>query len=283
MHRLTLAPTLIALSVLSASLGGAQEAQYSPEELQRHFQNEAEAYSMTQGGAPWKLRKSPLMHWQNPERNHELGSTYIWEKDGVPQVLVSIFTFEYNNVVRCRHEMISLAEGAFDCTLHSESVWTPKRPGLDWKPIPGVDQPAESAPRRLFQMRTIARQFSGNVNYPGKRPDSLTLIPQPLVRYQSPDQGIIDGAIFSLAVVMDPEIMIAIQARRQKDGSSRFEFAPIRANYNALELSRNGAKVWDAPLVIELQQTRAGQSPWANEPFFVFTPSQPLPLPGTIK
>ena len=117
--------------LLVTSIARAQ-ATYTPEELHRHFQNVADAYDMRSGGARLTLRSQPLMHWQNPERNHELGSTYIWEKDGVPQVLVSIFTFEYNNVVRCRHEMISLAEGAFDCTLHSESVWTPKRPGLDW-------------------------------------------------------------------------------------------------------------------------------------------------------
>ncbi len=283
MQRLTLGPILMAMMVVAAATGLGQEARYTPEELQIHFQNEAEAYVMQRGDVRLELRKSPLMNWQNPERNHELGATYVWQKDGVPRVLASIFTFEYNNVVRCRHEMISLADGAFDCTLHSETVWTPKRPGLSWKPIPDVAAPAASAARRLFQMRTIARQFSGSVLYAGKPPNHLQLIPQPLIRYQSPDQGIIDAAIFSLAVVTDPEILIVIQADRDKDGTSSFKFAPIRANYHALELNRNGVKVWEAPLVIELQQTRAAQRPWANDPFFVFTPTQPLPLSGTIK
>lgn len=272
---------IVALLLISAVPASAQDAKYAPEELHRHFQNEAEAYSMQMGDTELALRRQPLMYWQNPERNHELGSTYIWEQHGIPQILVSIFTFEYNNVVRCRHEMISLADRGFQCSLHNEPVWSPNRSGMEWKSIEDT-QPANSAPRRLFQMRTLARQFSATINYAGKRPQVLTLIPQPLIRYASPDQGVIDGAIFSLAIVTDPELLLVIEARRTTSGEAEFRYAPVRSNYNALELKRNDEPVWSKPLVIELQGTRAGQLPFANDPFFVFTPSRPLPEPGTI-
>jgi len=39
---------------------------YTPEELHRHFQNEAESYEIFAKGAtkPFELKPKPLMHWQ---------------------------------------------------------------------------------------------------------------------------------------------------------------------------------------------------------------------------
>lgn len=254
--------------------------QYTPEELHKHFQNEAEGYDMN--GGKFELRQQPLMHWQNPARLQEQGTTYVWEQDGVPKVLVSIFTFEYNDFVSCRHEMLSLANTGFDCELHGQSVWKPQTSGLEWKALAGT-LPSESASRRLFQMRTLARGFLGVMHTQHQGDAKLTMLPQPILRYQSPKQQIVDGAIFSFAVATDPEILLVIETKEMSDGKSVFRYAAIRSNYHALELSKDGAKVWEKPLVIALETTRGLQQPWCNNPFYVFTPTEPLPAPGTIQ
>ena len=267
----------------SVSASDSENGQYEAEELHRYFKNEADGYEMIYKGEKLKLRSQPLMHWSNPQRNQEQGATYIWTKDQVPLVIVSIFTFEYNNVVRSRHEVISLADDALECRLHDKLVWTPQTSGLEWTSITDTQAPASTPARRLFQMRTIARQFSGVLYSTWRPPNKLALIPQPLTRYQNPKQGLLDGAVFSLAVATDPELLVVIEARMDKGGKPVFRYAPVRSNYNKLELSRNGELVKEFPLVLALESTKAHQKPWSDEPFFVFDPPSPLPEPGTIK
>ncbi len=274
----------VTLFIASFPLGlVSAQVVYTPEELHKHFQTVAEQYEMQTSGTTLSLRKQPLMHWRNPERQQDQGALYVWEKNGRPQVLASIFTYEYSDTVYCRHEMISLADGPLVAELDSEIVWSPNRAGLEWRPCDGSAAPAETDARRLFQMRSIARQFSGTLSVPNRQISQLTLLPQPLVRYQSPAEGVIDGAVFSLAVGTDPELLLVIEAKKVADGSVAFMYAPARSHYHALELKRNGNPVWSAEMAISLEMTRAGQRPWSNDPFFVFTPKNPLPLPEDLR
>lgn len=260
----------------------ADRNEYTSEELHLHFQNEAEGYEFTADGNKFELRKQPLIHWQNTVRLQELGATYVWESNGIPKVLVSIFTYEMSGKVYRRHEAVSLSDKPFACTLHSREVWTPQEAGLRWKTLVDAGEPSDSVSRRLFQMRTIARQFSGNLDHT-KHPSRLELIPQPMIRYSGPDEGIVDGAIFRLVVATDPEILLVVEAHQTKNGTRQFRYSAVRSNYHALRLSLKGETVWNEPLILELETTRAGQRPWANQNYFIFTPSEPLPQPGAIK
>jgi hypothetical protein len=197
------------------------QAVYTPEQLQNHFERVATAYAMEIEGKPVTFRSKPLMNWFNSERQQDRGALYVWEQQGKPVVLGSIFTFEYDSQVLCRHEMISLADGPLTATLDSIVVWNPLQSGMDWRPIEQPATAATSANRRLIEMRSIARQFSGELKIPNAQPSKLTLLPQPLHRYQAPEQGVIDGAIFSFAVGTDPEILLVIEAN-DRDGKSGY-------------------------------------------------------------
>jgi hypothetical protein len=221
------------------------------------------------------------MNWFNSERQQDRGALYVWEQQGKPVVLGSIFTFEYDSQVLCRHEMISLADGPLTATLDSIVVWNPLQSGMDWRPIEQPATAATSANRRLIEMRSIARQFSGELKIPNAQPSKLTLLPQPLHRYQAPEQGVIDGAIFSFAVGTDPEILLVIEAN-DRDGKSGYRYSPVRAHYHELELAKDGVNVWKAPMEIALEMTSAGERPFCNQPYFSFTPLQALPSPEEL-
>ncbi len=259
------------------------QAIYTPEELLQHFAETAKSYEIQAGGERLAFRSQPLMHWKNPERQQDQGAMYAWERNGRPLVLGSIFTYEYGGNVFCRHEMLSLADTPLTAKLDGSTVWSPNRVGLQWKPFDDTTTPADSAARRLFQMRTLARKFTGSLKVPNQQPSILVLLPQPLVRYESAKEDVIDGAVFSLAVGTDPEILLVIEARKSSDGTPKFFYSPARSHYHSLELQLDGAKVWDAPMVIALETTRAGQSPYCNEPFFVMTPNKPLPSPEQLR
>ena len=131
-------------------------------------------------------------------------------------------------------------------------------------------------------MRSIARRFTGKITN-GSDTTTLTLIPQPLLRYDAPDDGVIDGAVFSFAMGTDPEILLVIEAKQFKAGSPAFRYAPARANFQALNLALEGRQVWNVPFEREYLNTRAGQKPWSDGPFFPMTPNQPLPPPEQLR
>ena len=257
------------------------ETEYTPEKLHSHFQQTAEDYDIEAGGDSLKLRPQPLMHWQNTARKQEQGALFLWEKDGRPQVLGSIFTYQLGDAVRCRHEMISLSETPLTARLGGTTVWSPKTHGVTWKPLSDLGAP-ESPARRMTQMRSLAREFVGTLRLPDQQPSSLTLIPQPVVRYRAPKAGVVDGAVFSMAVVTDPEIFLMIEAKEGKGDGPQWFYAVARAHYHQLELQRDGKTVWSQRSVVELERTSAGQRPWSLQPYFIFNPPRPLPPPEQL-
>jgi hypothetical protein len=199
-----------------------------------------------------------------------------------PAVLASIFTYEYQGQAYCKHECISLSEKPMTASLNKRTVWSPQKPGVIWKPVEDSVAPAESLPRRLTQMRNIARQFSGKVIKPTGEITQLQLLPQPLVRYQSPEHNVVDGAIFSMAVVTDPELLLVIEAYQENEVTA-WRYCPLRSHYWQLELTCNGKSVWTADLKLSLESAKFNQSPESGDPYFTFASPYDLPLPEKIK
>jgi len=274
----------IILSLQCELLWAQKSATYTPEELHRHFQNEAESYEILAKGAtkPFELKPKPLMHWQNTVRQQEQGAMYVWFDGELPAVLASIFTYEYGGTVYCKHECISISEKPFSAKLGNTPVWAPKTAGASWKSIDDAGQPADSLPRRLTQMRSIARHFSGKVTNPEGEATKLELLPQPLIRFQAPQQNVIDGAIFSLAVVTDPELLVMIEAFKEKE-KIEWRYCALRSHHWQVDLARNDAPVWTAPLKFELQSAVFNQAPNASEPYFSFKPPVAIPAPEQLR
>ncbi|MEM9585705.1 MAG: hypothetical protein AAGA03_00365 [Planctomycetota bacterium] len=268
---------MLALTI-PASLATAQTAdEYTPEQLKKHFIETARDYRIRSGSKLLELRSQPLMHWQNPVREQELGTLFVWSRGGRPDVFASVFTYKMDDRVYCRHEVLSLSDGPLAATLDGVTVWTPMKPGLTWKPITDVPAPSGSAGRRLAQMRGIARQFDGTLSIPNSQPSKLTLIPQPVLRYESKGDDVLDGAIFALAVATDPEIWLAIEARKTSGADPVWYFASARSHYHALSLRRNRKLVWQVDSEIALENTRYNERPYSEETYFLFNPANPLP------
>ena len=251
---------------------------YPPEALRGYFDAVIKEYEVRVGDEALKLQPQPVMHWQNSERSQEQGSMYVFLAGTRPQALVSIFTYDSRSRVFWRHELISLSDQPLKATWNGATVWTPREGGVKWQSLSEAPQPAGTAPRRLTQMRAIVRQFSGSIKSPtGELDSQLKLIPQPLLRYQSPPDGIIDGAVFSLAVVTDPEIFLIVEAIDGSAGQSGWRWAAVRAHYWGLSLERGGKPVWQAEQNMPLERTKANQPPEALGSYFLFTPADRLP------
>jgi hypothetical protein len=144
------------------------------------------------------------------------------------------------------HEFQSLSKGTFSLERDGQPVWHPRKPGVEFQPVPDAPPPAETAVGRLQQMRAIAETFTAADDFEGKSRWELRLLAKPLHRYGKPDTEILDGALFAFVHGTDPEVWLLVEARSADSGYAwHFALAPMTGY--AVQVSRNGQAIWRCP------------------------------------
>ena len=125
-------------------------------------------------------------------------------------------------------------------------VWNPSRGGVSLKPVPDAARPADTAERRLRQMRQLAEGFSAEHYYRGKIWNQLRLLTKAFARYGKPGSDVQDGALFCFAQGTDPEALLMLESRLGKDGPEwQFAFAPMTGF--AINAFWKGRAIWSKP------------------------------------
>lgn len=193
-----------------------------------------------------EMNKKPVYIWTNPTRSGgQNGAVYVWTYQGRPQVIGSIFSHpEEGRRVVC-HEFHSLSTTALQPERESAAEkWEPKA-GIKLEPLKGAAAPDSSPTRRLVQMRSLAREFSGHTIDVNKERWELRLLFQPLFRYEKPEGDVIDGALFAFVTSAgtDPEVVLALEARKIEGGSAWF-YRAVRFSDSNLYVQHKGKEVW---------------------------------------
>ena len=172
------ASLLVAFSIVSAVFGpventakekDADPKKLSPEEkaakerLDYMFESAAGFVGTRQSdGAKLKIFKRPLLRFTNPLHGCREGLFVAWvDPQNRPVAVGQVFLMrgtENNWYI----ETQSLGEGPLHFTSDANSIWTPRKPGIEWKSFTGKTiTPAKSKVARLSQMRRLARRFDG--------------------------------------------------------------------------------------------------------------------------
>ena len=227
---------------------------------------EAAAYTIRLEGSerPLTFRPDSILAWSNPVMGTLYGDVFVWTADGRPEAVASIYRF-YTGRPHRDNEFHSLSLGKVTAERDGAVVWTPSRPGLELKPIPGAPAPGDSAAIRLRQMRALAQEFTGRqTNRAGVERD-MRLLAQPLYRYQNTTGDVIDGGLFAFVQGTDPEVFLLIEARRPRGGAPEWRFGATRMHGIDLRLNHRGLAIWNAP------EIPASQVYDSREPYCVFT------------
>jgi hypothetical protein len=237
--------TQVVLGLLVSSVSSVS-AQDDPRAKQRLELMQAAVSSLEPEPAEGKSKAAftvapkPLLRYSDPTRDitREAGNVLldagVWRlgTEGRPTALVTVEL--YGSPAACRvvsFEFLSLSETKFALKHKTERIrWNPRGPALDWKEVPDAPKPAATAATRLAQMRRLARRFAAKERYMGEWIE-CRLLTQPIDRYQSEAEKIVDGAIFVYTNGTNPEIGVAFEA----DGE--------RWLYGALRLSSAEASV----------------------------------------
>lgn len=194
-----------------------------------------------------ELRHEPVMRWTSG--GDYRGEVYVWTHRGRAEVVGCIFSApQGEGARRVMHEFHSLAPQPIASGGRRGSGWQPQEAGIALEPIPDAPEPAGSAPRRLTQMRDMARRFSAHVARENTTWE-LRLLPQPVYRYEREGEGedspVVDGAVFAYVWTTgtDPEVILVIEASRT-EGGIRWQFAPARFTNREAWVKYQGKELW---------------------------------------
>jgi hypothetical protein len=244
-----LAATLV-VTALSQAPHDAQAEKAAREEKLRFLREKAaglKLYRQSNSNSPVPLMDRAVLNYNNPVGLSGDGATFLWRIGERPVAVVSFSIRRPNNAVY--RECASLWAEPLDCRENGATLWAPKQGGLLAQKFADAPVPGSSQSRRMTQMRELARRFS--VTWFHSRTDEqtqLSLLPQPLYRMETASDGILDGALFAFTVTNDPEMLLLIEAARDKAGDEpywRYSLARMSSLREAVRL--DDKEIWTVP------------------------------------
>lgn len=216
----------LAFSTISSSLAREEpEVKQRLEFMQSAVESlEAESLDLKSKVA-LTVSSKPLLRYSDPTRGGTSRSDSflldagVWRlgTEGRPTALVTVEIYQTPDKVQLlSFEFFALSEAKFSLKHKTKDVsWEPAVSGLKLKDLPDAPKPAATATARLTQMRQLARRFTAK-ELINKESVECRLIAQPIDRYQSEAEKIVDGAIFVLANGTNPEIGIVLESNEQR-------------------------------------------------------------------
>ena len=229
--------------------GGAEPAgEEDPREARLRFmQKKLDEFVLTAArdpDLPLQRTQEPVLRFSNPVRDSfSDGAIYLWLKGKRPAAVASLWIRADGDFGR---DFASLSRSPLECRRNGEVIWSPRSGYVVEVPLPDAPEPAATMPGRLAQMRGQARRFTALFRpWPAEGLDELRLLPQPIYRYSSPEDGIVDGAVFALAQANDPELLLVLEIARSADGSAyEWRYSLARMTAVRLKVRLDGAEVW---------------------------------------
>jgi hypothetical protein len=194
-------------------------------------------------------RKDPIFSYAEPTRETGgVGTMWVWGTSGRPVALLAQGKAHERPI--WGFELVALTEGV-SVVMHDGWRWSPKS-AVKVVPFPDAPPPADSAVRRLSQMKGLVEQFSVSEQY-NNESFELRLLPRPIYRYQDDEEGLIDGALFNFAHGTNPEALALIECRKESSGPVwSYGFLPLAGA--AVTAKLDGKQVWSKELT---QESRA--------------------------
>jgi hypothetical protein len=245
---------LLLVAVMLAQASGKPDSGRAQKLLELH-EADARSYKVFRDEShqqPLELRREPIYRWTNPTRSGgQEGDVFLWTYKGRPEAIGCMFSHPKEGDLRvvC-HELHSLSEVVLVVDRPAQTLWTPKAPGVDPKPVPDSPKPAATPAARVRQMQAMARDFAPTSEDQAGKTWELRLLTKPLYRYESTDPAVIDGALFGFVTSAgtDLELLLLIEARALDGGGTRWTYSVARFSDLALKLRHKGSEVWSVPL-----------------------------------
>ncbi len=194
------------------------------------------------------FKAEPVFRWTNESTaGRQEGCLFLWTQKQRPVAAGGVFSHTEDGSLKCMHECHTLVAKPLVTALADSSETWSMTGGIVLKPIPGTPPVADTLPKRTLQLRALTRDFTAHsIDIFGER-WQLRLIPKPMYRYEAPEEGLVDGALFALLsdVGTDPEIILMLEAH-QTPSKTEWRYCPIRLSISDLYVQFKQEEVWQS-------------------------------------
>src|SRR6266446_1825691 len=233
------------LGVAAFLRGSESQAQDEPQAKERFEFMKAEVDSFElesselRPKAAFTFVSKPLLRYSDPTRGGLDAGVWRLGTAGRPMALVTVEIYRQPDGSRLLvYEFLSLSESRFSLKHKTKNIrWDAKDSALKLKELPDAPKPAASAAARLAQMRQMARRFVAKERV-NKVSIECRLLTQPIDRYQSAAEKIVDGAIFAYANGTNPELGVVFES----DGE-RWQYGIVRLTAAESSVTLDGREI----------------------------------------
>lgn len=246
----TCCPVMVALAMLACQHPLAAQDAVAPKTDAKldAMRQRAESLKLTIEGQPEvnRVKPVPLLRYNDPTITTTDGTLWLWEVRNRPVAALCLF-MDSRDGFQWNYELVALSDDAFRVEGRALWNWQPKNPNRGWQSLENPI-PAETPNQRLSQMKTIAAMFEGEESVEN-RLNRMRMLPRPVHRYSAPETGVVDGAIFLLAIGTNPEVLVQVEALKDKPQPWRVGFARMSAA--ELTVRCHEASVWTAAPILK--------------------------------
>src|SRR5262245_23818967 len=235
-----------AVCCLLAEVGGADEpAKAEPDPSREALDRLVKGYELFLGAdaVPLEMQAEPVLRWPNSTRDTHEGATFVWVRDGRPEAIACV----WENGGFWADAFHSLSDKKIVGRHNGRTFWQTDKPGIEFTKFADAPEPADTALKRLAQMKDLARRFKCRLTDLNRKTEELRLLPRPIFRYQTDRKDLIDGALFAYVQGTDPEVVLVLEAAR-REGKSEWRYALTRRTAHSAEADLDGKPHWSVPV-----------------------------------
>lgn len=196
------------------------------------------------------LHEEPVLRFNNPVGGVPDGIVVMWKDGQRPAVFAQVFQTKEGLWI---HEVQSLAGAGLKMQSGEKTMWAPRQGGEPFRRLGESPPAAATAAKRLAQMKSLAAEFSAADDFKISSKDQettrheLRLLPTPVYRYQNPEMGVIDGAVFAFVHGTDPEVFLVLEYRETKNDKTGWHYTLAPMTCWAVSVKHNQSPAWSVP------------------------------------
>jgi hypothetical protein len=209
-----------------------------------------------------------LLRFDDATREFYDGSVWLYTEGGRPHMIVAVERYPD----KWSFELTLIAPPPIMLTNFQGWKWSPKLPPFEDRTIAGA-VPSERSVARKQEMSKIAERFTAVEFYNDEGRRQLRLLARPIAQYQDEKNGVLDGALFVFANGTNPEVLLVLEARADKEGKRAWHYGLGRLGGARMDVELDGKLVWEV---------QTGQPPYSQGPYAWYSiPFSSLPREAT--
>jgi hypothetical protein len=183
----------------------------------------------------------PLFYYSDSARRISEGGIWAWG-DGRPVAMIK----SWKNPGGTRTRAFSLTSEELVVAVGPQGkFWKPGSVQVTPTPLRGGPPPERTEAARLRQLKEQARRFSAyEIWDPDNSRFEMRLLIQPVHRYRDEQRGIMDGAIFLLAVDNNPQILLFLEMLKSEVDGCSWQYLLARVSSADLHAALDGKETW---------------------------------------